>query len=120
MKLRNFGSSLGASESIIEIDRSNGSPDFLDAGRDDVVCKQHGGNDCYCVWWYYKHDVDRVCMDWKPYALEAYEAMEDGEECEIYKRFKCYCLKLSKGSDKSLYNIKDGSRRMAPGCTAES
>jgi hypothetical protein len=85
--------SMGLCAAAIKIDYTNfpvGCLAFANAGGENVKCNEHGSNKCYCIWWYYKND--RVCMDWKPYALGYYEGMRRGDECELHESFKCYCL----------------------------
>jgi hypothetical protein len=82
-----------------------GSPQWTDAGRDNVTCTEHNGNECYCIWLYYKEH--RVCMNWKPFALGKYEAMMQGLECEVHKSYRCYCLwRPSENKASSIYDLK--------------
>lgn len=61
-----------------------------DAWKPTTKYIKHDSNQCYCI--VFIRYVDKVLMDYKPYALGKCEDIYGVSHCEIHKESGCYCL----------------------------
>jgi len=84
-----------------------GFPPKEDVNNDDVECKRHVGNQCYCIGFFCQYEKVLIFTDWKPFALGKHEGLEKGEECEIHGGKKCFCWIQSAGSEQKDFCVYD-------------
>jgi hypothetical protein len=91
----------------------DGFPIKEDAAQDNIICREHGGNQCYCIGFNCLPETVTVFMDWKPFALGKYERMKRGHECEIHGGHGCFCWLEPFGTEKGIikcYDLKNSRR----------